>query len=283
MATEPVRAGSAWLALREPADAEARSDELVGLLRPLLPPTASVVHDLGSGTGSTARWLAPRLAGTQHWVLHDRDAELLDLASAMPAPRSADGSEVTVETRLDDITRLAPGGLAGASLVTASALLDMFTTDELARFVAACAGVGCPVLVTLSVVGRVALTPGDPLDGRMGRAFDDHQRRTRPGGRLLGPDAVARAVASFREAGLRVVVRPSPWHLGPGSAALAAAWLDGWVGAAAEQDPGLHDHAAAYVRRRRAQLEAGALAVGVDHLDLLALPGRRAASTARAR
>ena len=30
-----------------------------------------VVHDLGSGTGSMMRWLAPLLPGPQTWVLHD--------------------------------------------------------------------------------------------------------------------------------------------------------------------------------------------------------------------
>ena len=38
---------------------------------------------------------------------------------------------------------------AGATLVTASALLDMLTEDELTELVAACAGAGCPVLLTL--------------------------------------------------------------------------------------------------------------------------------------
>ena len=49
-----------WLALREPADAAARSAELVDRLA-LRPPL--LIHDLGSGTGSMARWLAPRLPG----------------------------------------------------------------------------------------------------------------------------------------------------------------------------------------------------------------------------
>ncbi len=189
MTTGPVRAGSAWLALREPADADARSDALVEILRPRLPATGLVVHDLGSGTGSTARWLAPRLAGGQRWVLHDRDPDLLDLATGMAPPRSSDGGAVTIETRLGDITRLDPEDLADASLVTASALLDMLTGDELARFVATCAGSGCPVLVTLSVLGRVELDPGDPLDPRVVAAFNAHQRRATPGGDLLGPDA----------------------------------------------------------------------------------------------
>ena len=42
------------------------------------------------------------------------------------------------------------------------------------------------MLLALTVVGRVALTPAEPLDARIGAAFNDHQRRDG----LLGPDAV---------------------------------------------------------------------------------------------
>ena len=69
----------------------------------------------------------------------------------------------------------------------------MLTADELDRMLGACIAAGCPMLLALTVVGRV-----DP-DGRRIRwtravaaAFNAHQRRT--AGRLLGPDAVAAAV-----------------------------------------------------------------------------------------
>ena len=139
MTTEPVRAGSGWLALREAPDAAARSVDLVEELRPGLPVGGAVIHDLGCGTGSMARWLAARLTGRQHWVLYDRDDELLALAAADPPGAAADGATVTVETLRRDITRLDPEELAGATLVTASALLDMLTLDELERLVATCA------------------------------------------------------------------------------------------------------------------------------------------------
>ena len=44
------------------------------------------------------------------------------------------------------------------------------TGDELAGLVDVCAEVGCPVLLTLSVVGRVELAPADPLDRSRGGA-----------------------------------------------------------------------------------------------------------------
>ena len=96
-------------------------------------------------------------------------------------PAAADGSVVTVEERQGDVTRLRPDDLAGATLVTASALLDMLTADELDRLVRLCVATGCPALMTLSVIGRVELSPADPLDDVLGAAFDDHQRRTAGG------------------------------------------------------------------------------------------------------
>ncbi len=252
-----------WLDLREPADAAARSDELAERLGRHLPAAGQlVIHDLGGGSGAMGRWLAPRLPGPQHWVVHDRDEGLLELAIAhRPA-----GAAITVEARRSDITRLAPGDLAEASVVVASALLDLLTADELARMLGA--GSGCPMLLALTVVGRVTLTPADPLDARIVAAFNIHQRR----GRLLGPDAVAAAVDQLRGRGAEVIVRPSRWHLDAARADLMGEWFRGWVAAACEREPALAAQAAAYRDRRLAQAAAGELAVTVDHADLLALP-----------
>jgi hypothetical protein len=240
-----------WLELREPADAAARSEELAERLARQLPSGELVIHDLGGGSGAMGRWLAPRLPGCRQWVIHDRDPELLALAGG-PG----------VETRVSDITRLAPEDLAGADAVVASALLDLLTAGELRAVLRACAG--RPLLLALTVTGRVALTPVHALDACIEAAFNAHQRR---GGRL-GPGAVAAAVGELR--GSECVLRPSPWRLGPAEAELTAEWLEGWVGAAREQEPRLD--AAGYRRLRLAQAAAGKLSVTVDHADLLVLP-----------
>jgi hypothetical protein len=258
MIAEAVRVRPEWLALREPADAAARSDELAERLARHLPPGRLVIHDLGGGSGAMGRWLAPRLLRPQHWVVHDRDTDLLELAVA-DAPAS-----VTVEAKDSDITRLTPEDLAGASLIVASALLDILTADELTAMVAACPG--CPMLLALTVVGRVELTPADPLDARFAAAFNAHQRRSG----LLGPDAVAAAVDALP--GAQCIVRPSPWRLDAAHADLTAEWFGGWVAAACEQEAALAAEAGAYRERRLAQAAAGELAVTVDHADLLVLP-----------
>lgn len=276
MTTQAVRVSSDWLDLREPADAAARAHDLVEQLRTELPATGRwLIHDLGCGSGGIGRWLAPRLPGPQHWVLHDRDAGLLEIASsALPGP-AADGAAVTIEVKQSDITRLRSDDLAGAGLITASALLDMLTEEELASLVTACAGARCPILLTLSVIGRVDLTPAEPLDRRVAAAFDAHQRRATERGRLLGPDAVAVAAERFGRLGAEVLVRPSPWRLGAAQSDLLVEWLTGWAGAACEQDPELAAGAGVYLRRRLAQATAGELRVTLEHADLLVSPPGR--------
>ncbi|WP_344942307.1 SAM-dependent methyltransferase [Sphaerisporangium flaviroseum] len=265
-----------WLALREAADAAARAPELLDPLRAYLaavaPSGGPVIRDLGCGTGAMGRWLSGRLPGPQRWILHDQDPELLAHAAAGAYGPAADGGPVTAEAEQGDVTRLRAEELAGTSLLTASALLDLLTAEEVDELAEACAGARCPALLTISVLGRVELDPADPLDSEIAAAFDAHQRRVTGGRRLLGPDAVEVAAAAFARRGAVVHTRPSPWRLGADQAALTAEWLRGWVGAACEQRPDLTAHAQDYLRRRLDTCAAGGLRVVVHHDDLLALP-----------
>lgn len=240
-----------WLGLREPADAAARARDLVAML----PAGIRTIRDLGCGTGSLGRWLAPQLPVPQHWIMTDRDPALLEHAKAnMPF----DG--VTVTTELSDVTALTATDLDGTDLVTCSALLDILTADGLDRLVRACAGSRTPALFTLSVTGEVSLDPAGPDDGTVREAFNEHQRRND----RLGPDAPRAAVAAFERAGAAVVTRPSPWRLGADMTALTSEWFRGWVAAAREQraDLGLD----AYLEQRGGQIR-GAV---IGHIDLLA-------------
>ncbi|MGH3759244.1 SAM-dependent methyltransferase [Actinophytocola sp.] len=255
-----------WLALREDADAAARAAELLEPLRAHLAGDELVIRDLGCGTGSMSRWLAGRLPGPQHWILTDRDPALLArAASSLPSPATA-----VIDER--DLTLLAAADLAGTSLVTGSALLDLLTVEEVMGLAVACVGAGCPALLALSVVGRVSLDPVDPLDAAVEAAFNAHQRRTVDGRRLLGPDSADAATRAFEGLGAVVHRRPSPWRLGPRDPALTAQWLQGWVSAACEQDPDLARDAVPYLRHRLDECTSGRLRATIAHEDLLALP-----------
>ena len=267
-----------WLALREEADAAARAPDLVDLVRLRLsaaacPGAPAVIRDLGCGTGSMGRWLAPRLAGPQVWILHDRDPALLAVAAAGMPGGSADRAAVSARTQEGDLTDLRSSDLAGTALVTASAVLDLLTAEDVEGLAAACTEAGAAALLTLSVTGRVEFTPSDPLDAAFAGAFDAHQRRRDHGRRLLGPDAVAVAVAAFARRGAVVESRPSPWRLGADRAELAEEWLRGWIAAACVQRPDLERDAGAYLERRLDACRAGQLRVVVGHADVLALPG----------
>ncbi|MEJ8281918.1 SAM-dependent methyltransferase [Pseudonocardia spirodelae] len=258
-----------WLALREPADAAARSAALADAVAAVLSPGPLLVRDLGCGTGSMGRWLAPRLPHDQHWVLHDRDPVVLSRAVAALPPG------VTAEAGPGDLTGLGPADLAGTSLVTASALLDLLTAQETDALAASCAAARAPALLTLSVSGRVRFHPAEPLDAGLAAAFDAHQRREAGGRRMLGPDAPAVAAATFARHGATVRTADTPWRLGPDRPALLREWLAGWLDAACVQDPALAVHVPGYLQRREAALAAGTLRVEVGHVDLLAVPGER--------
>ena len=188
-----------WLTLRERADAESRSRALaMRAVRMLRPPLT--VHDLGSGTGSMVRWLAPLLPGPQTWVLHDWNPALLEHA-ARARIVDADRGPITMRTRVGELEHLRAADVEGASLVTASALLDVLAADEVEAIVDACVAVGAPALFGLSVNGRVELDPLDPGDRVFEAAFNDHQRRVVEGRRLLGPDAVLVTADLFRSRG----------------------------------------------------------------------------------
>ncbi|MBB2943716.1 hypothetical protein FB565_003445 [Actinoplanes lutulentus] len=244
-----------WLALREPADAEARD---AGLLREL-PAGIRVIRDLGCGTGSMGRWLAPRLPMPQHWIMTDRDPALLTLAADGMPP------QVTVSTHLRDVTELTPADLDGVDLVTCSALLDVLTAAEVETLVATLAEARVSALFTLSVTGEVRMAPEDPLDREVEAAFNEHQRRETGGRRLLGPDAPAFAAAAFEKAGAQVVTGASPWRLGAARSALTAEWLRGWTSAAAEQHSALP--VSPYLDRRIAAVPN----ISVGHQDVLAI------------
>ena len=68
-----------------------------------------VIHDLGCGTGAMGRWLAPLLPGPQHWVLHDRDADLLEVAAADVPGRPPTAPRSPSRRGASDITRLRAG------------------------------------------------------------------------------------------------------------------------------------------------------------------------------
>lgn len=275
-----------WLALREPADARARSGaaagELLRALRQHLRGRRVRVLDLGCGTGANLRWLAPRLQCAQHWRLLDRDAGLLAAAprclarwSEAHAPgvvrhaaglRLGDWLEVGFEQH--DLATSLPD-LRQVDLVTAAALLDLVSRTWLDALVHACAARGTALLLALSYDGRIAFAPRHRDDARARDALNRHQLRDKGFAAALGPGAAAAAGAALQAAGYRVTQVRSDWCLARDRDALHDALIGGWSTALREESgAGDHDWLQRWHGWRLAH--RGALRVG--HVDLLALP-----------
>ena len=257
-----------WLALREPADAAARSVVLAERLAGWVPCREELrIVDLGAGTGSALRWLSPRLDRRQHWTLVDGDTGLLEAAA-----RTSVRAGVAVSAKAADLARAdLPSLVAGAGIVSASALLDLVSDTWIERLAAACRSADCAAWLTLSVSGLHEWDPVAPLDEGVAQAFARDQARDKGFGTALGASAVEKAALHFKEAGFQVAVEPSDWRLGPPDRDLLRAFVQGYGGAAMAARPDLASAIRDWTGERLSQVEEGALRVRVGHHDLLAL------------
>lgn len=281
-----------WLALREPADAAARSPQVTRAVAQRVAAHATLcVLDLGGGTGSNLRFLAPHLPRAQEWLLVDHDPQLLAHAPERlsawahghgysPSLDSGGllirGQDINchVATRRLDLRDGVDDAMLydGRHLVTASALLDLVSESWVTTFAARCRQSGAAVLVALNYDGRIVCTPSDPEDERIRALVNRHQRTDKGFGAALGPDATDVAAACFACAGYDVTRAPSDWVLMPDTGALQTPLIDGWAEAATALAPEHARTIAEWRTRRLAHVQAGRSHIVVGHEDLAAWP-----------
>jgi len=276
-----------WLRQREPLDHSARAMVLTldlaswaeQTLASLAPQSALEIVDLGSGAGSNLRYLAPRLPVAQRWLLVDHDPQLLAAAVASSAAVvGANGSPVTVETRLFDLRRLPePSGVVADApqLITASALIDLVSEDWLRMLVDWVVACRAALLVVLSVDGWAVLPDQHPDDAAVRAAFNAHQRGHGPFGRGLGPDAVAVLQQSLSAHDYTIRTATSAWRIDRRHAEVQRALIQGWERAASDQEPGQRMRFQAWRDWHLQNVGRSEHAMVVGHLDLLALPNKQ--------
>jgi SAM-dependent methyltransferase len=255
-----------WLALREPADhASINAAVRAACVRVFAGRDIVRIVDLGCGTGSNLRSLAPALGVRQHWMLIDNDPALLEIAGTSAA---LSGVEVACK-RVDLASVEFRPLLSGADLVTASALFDLFSVEAIERLAAAIAAERCAFYTVLTYDGIAAFLPEHPADGDMREAFNQHQRTDKGFGPAAGPNASDALAAAFARYGYSVVRGKSPWVLDAHHRTLRRELERGW--AAAVRETGLVHPATIddWLAHRNAASSAVTI---IGHEDLLALP-----------
>lgn len=275
---------ASWLALREPVDHRSRNvslrSQLASELAKRVPRDQVLqVTDLGCGTGSNLRALAPGLHPRQSWRLVDYDSALLAEARSQLmawADHSEvfqenivlhkDGYDITVvfeqrdlNLQLEDVLGLP------ADLVTAAAFFDLVSEPWIERF---CRALSTMFYTVLTYDGHEQWLPEHPADVSMREAFHAHQSTDKGFGVAAGPRATDVMSNCLVTAEFRVERAPSPWLLSQqGDQALMSALAEGSASAVTETG---RVSAADINSWLMARQQAQSCVVG--HEDLLAIP-----------
>jgi hypothetical protein len=290
---------AAWLALREPVDHRSRNamlqNQVVDFLNQRAPVAPGLMHitDLGSGTGSNLRALAPHFGTMQCWTLVDYDADLLRAARATllswadgaldsNAPNSIgvagifsgtieplvitkNGKTIAIQFRCADLLADYRSILnEPADLITAAAFFDLVAEPWLTEF---CAALTKPLYTVLTYDGKETWGPPDALDTDVLRAFHAHQSTDKGFGAALGPRAAERLQSLLQGRGFTTVCAPSPWRMDYRDHALIEQLALGT--ASAVREIGMLANSA-IDQWEQARLQASHCEIG--HIDLFAYP-----------
>jgi hypothetical protein len=290
---------AAWLALREPVDHRSRNAMLQNQVvdffnqaRPIVPGLMQIT-DLGSGTGSNLRALAPYFGATQCWTLVDYDADLLRAArttllswadgvldSNTPNSIRAAGifsgpveplvitknmKTIAVQFRCADLLADYRSILnEPADLITAAAFFDLVAESWLTEF---CAALTKPLYTVLTYDGKETWGPPNALDAEVLRAFHAHQSTDKGFGAALGPRGAERLQSLLQDRGFTTACAPSPWVMDHHDHALIEQIAMGTASAVREM--GTLENSA-IDQWERARRQASHCEIG--HIDLFAYP-----------
>ena len=258
-----------WLALRERYDLHARdSSVLKAVIDACKDKPKLHIIDLGCGTGSTLRALAPRLTAEQDWRFVDHDCTLLARAVESAAALKVRATAVTA-----DLNREIEAVLQDtADLLTTSALLDLVSDEWLDRFADCVSARGMPVYAALSYDGRIDISPAHPADEAIVNAVNQHQRSDKGFGHALGPRAATSAISKFMQRGFSVVQGPADWIASGEDAAFQNAIVQGWAAAARETGTLAMQDVANWLAFRQDEIALGRASLRVGHVDFFAVP-----------
>jgi hypothetical protein len=273
-----------WLALREPADHRARdvslrdkvAHDLAHLAR-VRPGPINLV-DLGCGSGSNLRALAPHLPATQHWTLVDYDPALLSAAKAALMQWAdkivseqetlvvlKNGKHISIDFLCEDLSNNLEAVLSRPmDLLTAAAFFDLVAESWLERF---CGLLNAPLYTVLTYNGQEVWSPPQPTDAAMLNAFHAHQQTDKGFGAAAGPTAAGVMEKLLKARGFAVSSAQSPWKLNASDRNLIEQLAIGSAGAVLETKRVSAEEVSAWKQSRSL-----AQTCEIGHTDLYARP-----------
>jgi hypothetical protein len=273
-----------WLALREPADHRARDvsfrDKVVHDLAHLarVRPGPINLVDLGCGSGSNLRALAPHLPATQHWTLVDYDPTLLSAAKAALMQWAdkivseqetlvvlKNGKHISIDFLCEDLSNNLEAVLSRPmDLLTAAAFFDLVAESWLERF---CGLLNAPLYTVLTYNGQEVWSPPQPTDAAMLNAFHAHQQTDKGFGAAAGPTAAGVMEKLLKARGFAVSSAQSPWKLNASDRNLIEQLAIGSAGAVLETKRVSAEEVSAWKQSRSL-----AQTCEIGHTDLYARP-----------
>jgi hypothetical protein len=279
-----------WLVLREKLDWPARSRVLAEALAARLKKNPCLL-DLGAGTGSLFRFMAPIIGRSQTWIFADADELLLKTAvdrTAEWAERNGLGvtphqergklslslrrstDEWRIETLVTDLGQVPHSlPLDVADAVVCSALLDLTSQAWMVRLFA---GLRVPFYAGITVNGLDTWAPHHRADAIVRTAFRRDQRRDKGLGSALGNDAGKTALGLLANLGFETRMATSDWRI-PGSARAVSARLAQMTALSARQSAqALARKISEWTRARLKQSAKARLSIRIGHYDILGFP-----------
>jgi SAM-dependent methyltransferase len=288
-----LRFAAGWLALRERLDRAARDTALPQALADRLPRQPRLL-DLGAGTGSLFRFMAPIVGRPQNWIFADADEALLAASLGRTAEwarrrgftavlsggpvKSALSlhtplGEWRIETLATDLEEV-PQGLPQAAVdaVVCSALLDLTSRAWMERLFTA---LRTPFYASMSVDGRDTWLPRHPTDRAVRTAFRRDQRRDKGLGLALGNDAADVALRLLAARGFQTRAATSDWCISRNASDVSARFALMTAQAARQAMPAQAKKFAEWTGARLQQAMKARLAIRIGHRDILAFPAGR--------
>jgi SAM-dependent methyltransferase len=273
-----------WLELREPADHAAVNPEVRAALKARFAGQDSIrVVDLGCGAGSNLRGTWSALPVKQHWTLVDYDPKLLAAArkhlakwadSAVPKGDelhlAKGGKALTVSFQEADLSAGDYAAVtAGADLVTAAALFDLVSIQDIEKLAETITAQGTAFYTVLTYDGHTRWSPPHSTDAAMRETFNMHQKTDKGFGTAAGPGGTSALAKAFYARNYRVLRGTSPWVVDQRYGRLRQELDTGFANAVRETRKVATSDIEAWLAHRL--LSTDRISV-IGHEDLLAVP-----------